>query len=451
METERHPEPDLPSGSTIAIMLRLALCALGGHLLGAALRSGPFPMLIAGVAGAQTVEHHGVIDAPVEAPVVPGIEVLLRDSVHLLAGKRVGLLTNHSGRDRAGRRSIDLLHEAAGFSLVAIFAPEHGLAGTARGGAHIAASVDSATGVPIRSLYGRRYTPSREMLADVDVLLYDVQDVGARPYTFVWTMTLAADAAARLGKQFIVLDRPNPIRGDRIEGGVLRPAYRSLVGREAVPMRYGLTPGELAHWLVAVGRLPRSVRVVPMRNYRQSLWYDETELPWLRPSPNITDLDAALLFPGIVFFEATNVSEGRGTDRPFRLVGAPWLRDAPAVVAEMNALRLPGVRFAHATRTIGRGEKFAGRQAQLVEIQVTDRDAVRPVELGVRLMRAIYERHQREWRWQPGNGMEQLSGSRELRDAVTTSDAAVDRLLTRWDREARFFARDVAPYRLYPR
>jgi len=441
-----------------AIITGLGVAAIAGHLLGVVLRSAPLPMLIAGTASAQTAPPRGAAPsepgraAPAEdAAVVPGIEVLLRDSLHLLAGKRIGLITNQTGRDRSGRRTIDLLHEGSGFSLVAIFAPEHGLAGTARGGAPIASSIDTSTGVPIRSLYGQRYAPSREMLADVDVLVYDVQDVGARPYTYVWTMTLAAEAATRLGKRFVVVDRPNPIRADRIEGGVMRPAHRSLVGREAVPMRYGLTPGELAHWLSAIGRLPRGVQVVPMRNYRRSLWFDETALPWHRPSPNITDVEAALLFPGIVFFEATNVSEGRGTDRPFRLVGAPWLTDAPEIVAELNARALPGVRLSHVVRSIGRGEKFGGREAHLIAIEVVDRDAVRPVELGVRLLRAIRKRHPAEFRWQAGSGIEELSGSTELRRAVNTSDAAVDALLARWEQEARFFERDVASYRLYPR
>ena len=433
-------------GRTLGILVGLALAILGGAVLAAALRARNLPTYIARSAGAQTLEGHGRIGA---SPVVPGIEVLLRDSVHLLAGRRVGIITNHTGLDTQGRRSIDLLHAATRFALVAIFAPEHGLGGTARGGAHIAAGTDSTTGVPVRSLYGPRYAPSRAALHDVDVLLYDIQDIGARPYTFVWTMTLAADAAGRFGKRFLVLDRPNPIRGDRFEGGVLRTSYRSLVGREAVPMRYGLTPGELARWLVATGRLTGNVGVIPMRGYRRSQWLDETGLAWKRPSPNITDLDAALLFPGIVFFEATNVSEGRGTDRPFRLVGAPWLTDAEDVAEEMNRHALPGVRFSAATHRIASGEKFAGRTIPMVEIRIVDRNVVRPVELGVRLMRAIYKRHPTEWRWQPGRGLEELSGSRALRTAITTNDAAVNRLLRDWSREAAFFARDVEPYRLY--
>jgi uncharacterized protein YbbC (DUF1343 family) len=445
MEKPSPEQPERQHGSTVVVVIGLTLATLGGALLAALLRDGPLTNYLASAAEAQTVEPVVVVD---QGDVVPGIEVLLGDSAHLVAGKRVGLLTNHTGRDRRGRSSIDLLHEASGFTLAAIFAPEHGLRGTAPGGAHIAAGRDSATGVPIRSLYGRSYAPSAQMLQDVDVLVYDVQDVGARPYTFVWTMTLAAEAADRHGKRFIVLDRPNPIRADRVEGGVLRAAYRSLVGREAVPMRYGLTPGELARWLVATGRL-RDVSVVPMRGYRRSMWYDETGLTWARPSPNITDLEAALLFPGIVFFEATNVSEGRGTNRPFRLVGAPWLTDAAAIARQLNDRKLPGVRFASVVRDVRRGEKFGGRAVPMIEIRVTDRDALRPVEVGVRLLRAIYARHPRQMRWQRGRGLEELSGSRALREAVMTSDDAVDRLLATWDREAGFFARDLQAHHLY--
>src|SRR5215217_4031370 len=206
-------------------------------------------------------------------PVVPGVEVLLEDSLHLLRGKRVGLITNHTGRDRAGRRTIDLLYRAPGVRLVALFGPEHGLAGVARGGAQIASATDSATGLPIYSLYGSTRVPTPAMLDSVDVLVYDIQDVGARVYTYVWTMALAAGAARR---PFVVLDRPNPIRADRIEGGVLDPRFRSFVGLHEVALRYGLTPGELMRWLVGSGRVKADVTVVPMRGYRRSMWYDET-------------------------------------------------------------------------------------------------------------------------------------------------------------------------------
>ena len=384
--------------------------------------------------------------------IAPGIEVLLSDSLHLVRGKRVGLITNHTARDRDGRSSVDLLFSAPGVRLTALFGPEHGIRGVAEGGARIASAVDSATGVPIFSLYGETRVPTAAMLADVDVLLYDIQDVGARSYTYVWTMALAAERTQKLGKQFIVLDRPNPIRDDRIEGGMLELRHRSFVGLYRVPLRYGLTPAELLRFLIGSGQLSAgtSASVVPMRGYRRSMWLDETGMSWVSPSPNIRDLETALLYPGTVFFEATNVSEGRGTDEPLKLVGAPWMTDAPAIARVLNAMHMPGVRFDTTTRTIARGEKFGGRTIPMIAVRVTDRDAIRPVEVGVRLMRAIRARHPQQWRWR-SNGIEELSGSRRLRAAIESPKAtAVDRLLATWRSESAQFTRDVSRYRLYP-
>ncbi len=377
-----------------------------------------------------------------------GVEVLLRDSLHVLRGKRVGLITNHTGRDRAGTSTVDLLYRAPGVRLTALYGPEHGIRGVAADGEKIASSVDSATGVPIHSLYGQTRVPTPAMLRDVDVLLYDIQDVGARVYTYVWTMALAAEAAAKEGKKFIVLDRPNPIRGDRIEGGVLKPEFRSFVGQYPVALRYGLTAGELLRYLVGTGRVRADVTVIPMRGWRQSMWWEETGVPWVNPSPNMRSVDAALLYPGTVFFEATNLNEGRGTDRPFHLVGASWLTDAGAIARELNAMRLPGVRFDSTSRTIARGAKFGGRTIPMIEITVTDRNALRPTELGAQMLRAIYRRHPREWRWQE-QGIERLSGSRALRQAVERG--GVERLIGVWRRESEQFAGETDRYRLYPR
>jgi uncharacterized protein YbbC (DUF1343 family) len=285
------------------------------------------------------------------------------------------------------------------------------------------------------------------MLQDVDVLLYDIQDVGARVYTYVWTMALAAEAAGKAGKKFIVLDRPNPIRGDRIEGGVLEPEFRSFVGQYPVALRYGLTAGELLRYLVGSGQVRADVTVIPLRNWRQSMWWEDTEIPWVNPSPNMRSVDAALLYPGTVFFEATNVNEGRGTDRPFSLIGASWL-DAGAIARELNARQLPGVRFDSTSRRIGAGAKFAGQTIPMIEITVTDRDAVRSPELGAQMLRAIYRRHPREFAWRE-QGIERLSGSRQLRAAVER-EGGVEALLAVWRRQSEEFAAAVAPYRLYP-
>lgn len=387
--------------------------------------------------------------------VLPGVEVLLADSVHLVRGRRVGLVTNHTGVDRCGRRTVDLLVATRGVEVVVLFAPEHGLAGTARGGAVIRSGRDSASGVRVVSLYGERQAPTAAMLRDVDILLYDVQDVGARAYTFVWTMALAMRSAGEAGVPVLVLDRPNPIRADRVGGGLIEPRYRTITGLHPVPIRYGLTPGELARWLVGAGHVRAEVSVVPVRGYRRSHWYDETGIPWVPPSPNIRELETALLYPGLVFFEATNVSEGRGTTRPLRAVGASWLADAPDVARELNALALPGVRFVATRRAVRAAEKFGGRTIPMLDVVVTDRDRVEPVATGAHLLRVVQRRHPARVRYQ-ARGLEELAGSRAFREALTAPGTAavvrarVDALLRAWAAEAAAFQQATRPYWLYP-
>lgn len=384
------------------------------------------------------------------AQVKPGLEVLLNDSLRVLEGKRVGLITNHTGRDRQGRRNVDLLYRAEGVNLVALFGPEHGFAGVVRGGDKIGADTDSATGLPVHSLYGETRVPTPEMLKDVDVLVYDIQDVGARVYTYVWTMALAAEAAGKLGKSFVVLDRPNPIRADIVQGGVLENEYRSFVGQYDVALRYGLTPGELLRFLVGTGRVKANITVIPMQGYRRSDWYSQTGVPWINPSPNLRDEEAALLYPGTVFFEATNLSEGRGTDAPLKQVGAKWLTDAPAIAQEMNDLKLPGLRFEARRAWVAKGDKqggTAGDTIPVVRLMVTDRNDVDPVAAAVHLMRVIFKAHPTDWRWQTGSGAERLAGTAALRSAVERG--RVPALLERWERESKKFEEQSRKYRLY--
>lgn len=383
------------------------------------------------------------------ARVEPGITVLVRDSLALLRGRRVGLITNHTGRDAAGTSSIDLLFRAPGVRLTALFGPEHGIRGAAQAGEKVAGGVDSATGVRVHSLYGETRVPTPAMLRDVDVLVYDIQDVGARVYTYPWTMALAAEAAGRAGIPFVVADRPVPIGGTVVQGGVLDTAYRSFVGQYPVALRYGLTAGELLRHLVRTGQVRAQVHVIPAAGWRRTAWYDATGLPWIAPSPNLRTLDAAVLYTGTVFFEGTNLSEGRGTDAPFQLVGAPWL-DAAAIVGEMRALALPGVAFDTATRTIERGQKHGGATIPMVRITVTDRDAVQGADVGAWLLQRIRRRHPDRFEWRPSH-MDRLAGTDQLRRIVDRGDDAELRaLLTRWRTESDAFARATAVDRLYP-
>ena len=353
-----------------------------------------------------------------------GVEVLLRDSLHLVQGKRVGLITNQSGVTADGRSTIDLLSHAPGVRLTALFAPEHGIRGTAQAGERVQADVDSATGVPIYSLYGETRMPTPAMLRDVDVLVYDIQDVGARVYTFEWTMAQAASSA---GRPFIVLDRPDPVRGDRVEGGVLDTAFRSFVGMYPVAMRYGMTPGELLRYLVGSGQVSAGVTVVPLDGWKRSMWLEDTGLPWRNPSPNIRTMDAAILYTGTVFFEGTNLSEGRGTALPFQLIGAGWLTDAGAIAKELNAKRLPGVVFDSTIVTVEAGQKWGGERIPMVAIAVADRDAVRPTQVGLELLRAIYRRHPADFQWRK-DAVDRLAGSDRLRRAVER-DGGIEALL----------------------
>jgi uncharacterized protein YbbC (DUF1343 family) len=391
----------------------------------------------------------GALPAPLPAQgrVRLGIEVLLTDSIHLVSGKRVGLITNHTGITPDGRSSIDLLHRARGVRLTALFAPEHGIRGQAAAGERIDTGVDSATGVPVYSLYGETRVPTADMLKDVDVVLYDIQDVGARVYTYQWTMALSAEAVTALGRTFIVLDRPNPIRGDRVDGGVLDVQFRSFVGQFPVALRYGLTPGELLRYLVGTGQVKADVKVVPMAGWRRDMWWEATGLPWRNPSPNIRSADAALLYTGTVLFEGTNLSEGRGTSIPFQLVGAGWLKDAGAIARELNARRLPGVVFDSTIVTVEPGQKWGGQRIPMIAVVVSDREAVVPYRVGLEMLRAIYRRHTGEFQWRIGS-IDRLSGSARVRDAIELE--RIDALIPELDRESREFQLRSSPYLIYP-
>lgn len=406
------------------------------------------PFITGALAGLLALAARPAVAQPSPAAVRPGITVLVTDSIHLIRGKRVGLITNHTGRDAQGTSSIDLLAHAPGVTLAALYGPEHGLRGVAEAGEHVASAVDSATGVPIFSLYGSTRAPTAEMLKGIDVLVYDIQDVGSRTYTYPWTMALSADAAGKLGIPFLVCDRPVPVRGDVTAGAILDTAYRSFVGQYPVALRYGLTPAELLRYLVRTGQVQARVQVVPMQGWRRSQWYDATGLPWIAPSPNLKSLDAALLYTGTVFVEGTDLSEGRGTDAPFQLVGAPWLTDAGAIAAELTALHLRGVRFDSTSRTIAKGQKHGGLTIPMVFIAVTDRNTIDPVRIGVELLASIQRRHAKELTWRD-EFLARLAGTTALRRAVAGTPRERAALLADWRAQAARFARAARPDLLY--
>ena len=398
---------------------------------------GVLTVLIACVpAPAPSREPMRVATPPPNAAIVrPGVEVLLADVPPVLRGKRVGLITNHTGIDRAGRSTIDRLVSAPELRLVALYSPEHGIRGTAAPGEKVASATDDRTGLPIHSLYGETRKPTTAMLREVDALLFDIQDIGARPYTYVYTMALAMQAAAERRIPVVVLDRPNPIGGEIVEGNLLDTAFASFVGMYPIPVRHGMTAGELAGLFNERFGIGADLTVVRAEGWRRDQWFDETGLPWVPPSPNIPRLASAIHYPGTVFFEGTNLSEGRGSDHPFEQTGAPWLR-ASEVAAAMNALALPGVRFEAVEFTPRAGSaKFPGQPLRGVRLVATDRQRYRPVRASLLLIDAIRRMHPEHFRW--SGSLDRLAGTDRLRLAI--EGGTLLPLLEEWDREAERF------------
>ena len=381
---------------------------------------------------------------------LPGIEVLIRDSLHLVQGRRVGLITNHTAVTRDGRSDVDVLFGTPGVRLTALFGPEHGIRGNIDGGEHIAGGRDARTGVPVYSLYGATERPTGAMLRDVDVLLFDIQDIGARPYTYVWTMTFAMEEAARRNIPFIVLDRPNPVTA-RVEGPLMHWEMRThgplITGAYPVPLRHGLTAGELARYVNGEFRLGVKLKVVPVAGWRGNSWFDQTGLPWINPSPNIRSLDAALSFSGLVMLETTNLNVGRGTEAPFSYVGAPYV-DGATLLRRVREYDLPGVRFEQADWT-PRGVgwmQFPGRRCHGVRLVITDREAYQPVLTALVFLVELRKMYPEAL----GMGsMRQMLGSEWAPAAVRRGDDPRS-IFARWQREDAQWERTITPYRLYP-
>ncbi|HET7219134.1 MAG TPA: exo-beta-N-acetylmuramidase NamZ domain-containing protein [Vicinamibacterales bacterium] len=324
----------------------------------------------------------GTIAQKVYAPVLSGIDVLRAEGFAPLRGKRIGLVTNHTGRARDGASTIDVLYGAKDVKLVALFSPEHGIRGTLD--ENVASTTDQKTGLPIYSLYGETRRPTGEMLDGLDAIVIDLQDVGARFYTYTTTMAYVMEEAAKRRLPVVVLDRPNPINGFQIEGPALDKAQLGFTGYfAAMPVRHGLTLGELAKLFNGENKIGVDLTVVEARNWDRGEWFDETGLPWINPSPNMRNLIQATLYPGVGAIETTNLSVGRGTDTPFEQVGAPWI-DGPALSDALNARRIPGVRF-YPVRFTPTASKYAGEECQGVFMIVSDRSALRPVRLGIEI------------------------------------------------------------------
>lgn len=386
------------------------------------------------------------------ATVRTGLEVFLARPPAVVRGKRIGLITNHSGIDRQRRSTVDLLHALPGAKLTTLFSPEHGIRGVED--TAVASTTDEKTGLPVHSLYGATHKPTPEMLRDVDVLVFDIQDIGVRQYTYESTMALALQAAAEKGIPIVVLDRPNPVTGTIVEGNILEPAFQTFVGIYPVASRHGMTIGELARMYNDRQKIGADLTVIPMQGWRRAMWWDEVGLPWVNPSPNIRRFEAEIHYPGTVFFEAMNLSEGRGTDLPFEQTGAPWL-DNQQVARRMNAMRLPGVRFeARDIPVAATGRQYPGQTIRGVRFIVTDREKYRPIAASLHMIALIRQLHPTEFQWRGPNArepglltIERHGGSAKLKAAI--DGGTLPALLKEWDRDVAEFRRIRAPYLLY--
>ena len=369
-----------------------------------------------------------------------GLDVLVHEQAYLLANQRVGLVSMPAAVLPDLTLSLDALR-GAGINVTALFGPEHGFGGAALDGAQVGHTTDARTGLPVYSLYGATISPTAEMLAHVDALVFDMQDVGVRFYTYLSTLFYVLRGT---DKPVFVLDRPNPITGSQVEGGPIAPGFESFVGIVNIPMRHGMTLGELARYMNAEYALDADLRVIKMDGWRRELWFDETALPWVPTSPAMPHLSTATLYPGMCLLEGTDLSLGRGTALPFEVCGATWL-DGYALAETLNGLHLPGVRF-RATVFTPSTSNHAGSQCHGVQVHVTDRDEFRPVEMALHLITVARCLSGDAWEWNPH--FDRLTGGREVRSALE-AQTSVAEIAATWEESISAFIRQREKYLMY--
>jgi len=370
-----------------------------------------------------------------------GLDVLAAQNFAAIAGKTIGLVTNQTGVDAQGRRAVDLLAAAPGVKLAAIFSPEHGLTGDAN--TDVPHGRDAITGAPVWSLYGTTRRPTSSMLRGLDLVVFDIQDVGVRYYTYLTTLLYVMEEAARARIPVVVLDRPNPITGRVVEGPVMDPDLASFTGPHPIPVRTGMTIGEFGRMAAIERKIPVTLTIVPLEGWDRNRWFDETGLPWVNPSPNIRSLTQALLYSGLGLLEATNLSVGRGTERPFEVIGAPWL-DPHAVAQDLNALRLRGVLFEPVVFT-PTGDRYVGVPCGGVRVIVADRESIRPVTVGLAIAKALRSRHRDQFR---PEAIQNLLVNRATMWAFLRNES-LDRLVAWTEMERSNFLNRRASYLIY--
>ena len=380
-----------------------------------------------------------------------GVEVLLEEQKELIEDKRVGLITNPTGVDQDLDSIVDRLHNDPDVELTALYGPEHGVRGDAQAGEYVEYYIDEITGLPVYSLYGETRKPTPEMLEDVDVLIFDIQDVGARFYTYIYTMAYAMEAAEENNIEFIVLDRPNPLSGYNVEGPVLDEEYASFVGNYPIPLKHGMTVGELAKLFNNEFDIDADLTVVEMNGWERGMYYDDTDLEFVLPSPNMPTLDTALVYPGAALIEGTNVSEGRGTTKPFEFIGAPFV-NSTEYADTLNDLDLPGVTFRAASFT-PTFSKHSGELSHGVQIHVTDKEAYDSVVTGLHIVKTLHDLYPEdfEFRAEDSEGVsffDNLIGNGWIRGAIENGDS-VESMVSEWQDELQAFKDVRRDYLIY--
>lgn len=380
-----------------------------------------------------------------------GIESLVSNHKDLLKGKRVGLITNPTGVDQNLKSSVDILFEDKDINLTALYGPEHGVRGNAEAGSKIESYTDPKTGLTVYSLYGKTRKPTEEMLKNVDVLLFDIQDVGVTYYTYIWSLYYVMEAAKEYGKEVIVLDRPNPLGGQLVDGPVIvEDGNSTFVGLKDLAMIHGMTVAEIAKYFNGEFKMGVNLNVVPMENYDPSLKYDELGLFFVMPSPNIPTTDTADTYPMTGFFETfTNVSEGRGTTKPFQLIGAEFI-DSTDYAKALNELNLPGVKFRPAAFTPATGQKLAGKLVQGVEVYVTDNKKYDPIRTGLSMIATIEKLYPGKLEYRDDNWLAKLTGKSYIQEDLK-SHVEIDSIINKWHNELETFKGVRSKYLIYDR
>ena len=394
------------------------------------------------------------------ANVLPGIDVLSQRNYDLLQGKRVGLITNHTGRSFAGASTIDLLHQARGIRLTALFSPEHGIRGESDD--KVTSGTDAQTGLLIHSLYGATCRPTAAMLKDIDILVFDIQDIGTRFYTYIGTLSLSMRAAREAGIPIVVLDRPNPIGGEKVQGAIpkspLAPLSKSgvtapgngcggITSIHPIPTRHGMTIGELARLFNTEFDIGSDLTVIPMQGWQRSMYYDQTGLGWINPSPNMKSMTGALLYPGPGILETTNLSVGRGTGKPFEIYGAPWV-NAEKVLKNLMARTVPGVTFRAAEFVpTAVGHPYRGKNCYGIGVVITDRERLDPLLTGLHLVQAFYQTHPRQFKRYGGFATE--TGDSDAWELLTQKGISPAVVAGRWSEGEQRFIKLRLKYLLY--